>query len=175
MLSLFGLASVVLHSSPARADEGEPADAASCPAVFGGPDAHTANRLRRERLVELIEIGDGELVLMQTGDWSEPTPIRFSGVDLIEAHPTDQAATIALDLEGVCQGTYRVPRDGEIGPNTKILAVVEDAVVVDHEGALRILSAGNEPVHLEAVWRSPWTMSVRAAPRTGITPPRKGR
>jgi hypothetical protein len=161
---------------PAQAelDDDEP----GCPAVLGDSAAREANRLRREESFEVVEYGEGGAAIIHSGEWADPTPIHFEGVTVVAIDTAEHTAIVRLELPGICDGTFELPVDAELGAEAQVVAVVDQAVVLEHRGKLRYLQVlGDESVDLEAVWSSAWAMrapagATRAAPPPA-PPPRK--
>ena len=140
--------------------------ASTCPQLFGGLKAHQHNaQVRRQRL-DAVDPGAFSINLTHTTDWEPPDRIRYKGLRLLETAQSgdrDRVALVRLEpalAELGCEpGVYRVGVDDSIGPAARVLAVLDDVLLLETGGDLRYLrTQGAERPVFRMIWRSPWKM-----------------
>lgn len=172
------LLSLALTTTPTPAGSVEARSGVeACPRLFDRePEADESGRLR------WLSAGPHRVTVVYEGDWKAPRPLDLAELHLEATLPSGDdgrgAAIVALedDTAGCPAGLYAVHPGEAIGA-TRVLAVVDDALLVERDGALRVLSADEQhrPVW-SMVWVSDW--SIQRAPTTakvGRTPVRAPR
>ncbi len=164
----------------ARAAEdrsGEVKPAGQCPLLFGVQRSHDRNRTARKKHLDSILEGEHAVNLTHTGGWRRPERIRFQGLELMATAATDEAEPRALvevvDLPAGLRcppGLYELRVDNSIGGETRVLAILDDSVLLEHRDQLRFLkvSRTSSPVW-RMIWRSTWTVAG-AMPAGGSSP-----
>ncbi len=166
---------VALFVSPAYASEASdgcvPAGrgvlpASACPALFGDPLLEQENRQRRESLLESIRVWEHSIDVVYHGPWEEPQPLDYRGIKLLQTFAGDSCeATAVLEVTdeagelGCAAGDYAVTRDASVGREGRILAVLDEVVLLEQDGELGYLAVeGQEPPLFRMVWHPRWTL-----------------
>ncbi len=142
--------------------------AESCPAVFGNPQQRLANRAHRLQVLHRVRELTNSILLVHSDDFARPVPLVFQGLELVEVRPDGLGELHAvvrlgpgLEEFGCPEGGYLVRVDDSLGPETSVLALLDDLVLVEHAGELAYLApqAAARP-RFRLVWRADWTLPV---------------
>jgi hypothetical protein len=138
-----------------------------CASVFGDASIQEANRARRaSRLVDVVENKDGRAVLHAVPSWNDPKSIRLSGIELLgiddpgDERPAWQRRVARLRLaSGDCpSGEYGVGVDASLGQRARVVAVLDDSVLLELDDKLVRLGAGRDDLRM--VWQSAFAITV---------------
>lgn len=138
--------------------------ASDCEALLGDAQARTGNAQRREATLEEVDRGPHAIDIVHSGDWVEPRPIDFRELEDLQTVVVDECAPLAfadLTIERLrldCPaGPYRLEVDDSLGPTTRIVAILDQIVLVEHNDELRYLATEDaaEPVW-RMIWHPPW-------------------
>jgi len=157
---------------PALAEPAGVLDASDCVEVFGDAALKAERAVRRRDLVELVILAPGEVILAHSQDWDEPLLLRLRGVRVSEVDVVHQQATFELNIPPYCVGLFRAGVDDELGQGAPILAMLEDAVVVEFGGQLQYLQTDPDGRPPAVFWRSRWTRAPGGASATVPVAPR---
>jgi len=157
--------SAAAEQEEARGEPDAPYPPQHCEPVFGDADAHAENRAHRQ-LAELeVEPGEHDVSVNHSTDWHAPTPLDLDELELVETWSEGGAvhALVYLDAsfeeQGCDEGHYLIEPDDAIGAEARVLAVLEDVVLLEHGGELRYLRVdGVELPEWRMLWHSPWVM-----------------
>lgn len=145
---------------------GEPADVATaeeCPALFGDETEHAADEVWRERVVRLVEETGDDVLIVHSAGWAWPAPLDLIGATVVATADRDDGEPMGLlqlspeaAPTGCRPGLYAVEAGDRLG-QARVLAVLDDLILVEHDGSLRYLQGGEgQPPSWRMVWRSPW-------------------
>jgi len=169
------LAGVVL--APAlRAEDGATAlddalPSSACPRLFGTDPDRDENLERLDELDIRAWKGRHCITLVHSGALKQPRPVHFTGIELLATTLDQDGFGVALfrlddEIEAVdCEpGLYAVEPGDCLGEDTRVLVVLDDLVLVEHDQRLSYLVSkdgpygpGRPPV-FRMVWDSPWSM-----------------
>jgi hypothetical protein len=143
--------------------------AADCPAFFGGEQARAINVERRRQLYWIDEEAGGVTIAHRSEQWDEPVPLSFAGLRLGSA--SQRGATIELSSAlaaslGCRAGHYRVAVDDSLGRRTRVLAILDGALLLERRTQLvYMLAPGARSPRWLVAWSAPGT--VRASGDAG--------
>jgi len=132
-------------ASPARVGAGAKARPASaCAALFGADATRASNARARARIDWIDQDEDGVTIAHTHGSWDEPAALTIRGVHLQAVEGA--SAEVSLDPStaaalGCLAGRYSLRADDSIGRWSRILAVLQQGVLVEHRGRLRYIRA----------------------------------
>ncbi len=148
---------------------------AACPSLFGDPSARERNRRQRAGQLVAIEPGEHAINLIHSGSWRKPTPIRFKGLKLVSTAGAGRQRPSALvevdELPATVRcapGLYELHSDDSLGGSSRVLAILEDVLLLEVDGQLRYLApqrfdaSATKPA-FRMIWRSTWTLAGVAA------------
>jgi hypothetical protein len=138
-------------------------EAAVCPAFFGDSSAKARNAMLRAKWLDWVdEDGDGVTIAHAQERWAEPLPTRVRGVQLVRIvrRETGLAAELILspDLAGSAHcplGPYQVSIDDSLVGWGRVLAVLHQGLLAEHQGQLRFLAL---PAAEPPRWLLAWHM-----------------
>lgn len=126
-----------------------------CAALFGDENSVEENRAYREAHLNFVLDGDPYVTLVQFHDWDEPARTKLEGIELLDSTSAGARIEVRLGAESCPDGTYLLSVDDAIGENLRVLALLESAVLIDHEGELVYVAVdGQGPIEWEMVWSS---------------------
>jgi hypothetical protein len=187
---------IALLASPRNAvggmDQAEPSS--TCSQLFGDEEEREQNMEHRKKLLMSVRVGDYCIEVLHSADWEAPEEIEYIGLELIETIIDEESEPQALvqvsdeidELE--CDpGTYIVEVDDSIGEEARILAILQDFVLIEENDELKFLKTeeAGSPVW-RMIWKSSWKLlktpdssrKVRSPSRRRrkhTRPPRRGR
>jgi hypothetical protein len=133
---------------------------ARCVALLGDHSTREANRQRRKRYLHWIsEDAFGITVVQSNVDWEEPVKLDIEGVSLVQGSANeDRGAVIDISTDladrlGCVPGQHTLRRDDSLGPRIRILSLLKQAVLVEHEGRLGYISTARAS---ETSWLVAW-------------------
>ncbi len=148
-----------------------------CARLFGDHASREANRRHRvRRLLWVDEEAAGVSVVHSSKTWALPTPLRVRGLTLKALRLTDEGKTAEIavtpelgDRVGCRAGRYRVRVDDNLGGDVRVLAILRDAVLVEHRQRLRFIARPGASKHR---WLTAWgsAFTVRLAANHSATP-----
>jgi len=174
------------------ADPAEPSSA--CSQLFGDEEEREQNMKHRKKLLMSVREGEYCIEVLHSTDWETPEEIEYIGLELVETVIDEESEPHALvyvseeiDELGCDPGNYVVEVDDSIGEEARVLAILQDLVLIEENEDLKFLKteeAGN-PVW-RMIWKSSWKLlktpdSSRKAHhpsrrrRKHTRPPRRGR
>ncbi len=142
-------------------------DASMCSDLFGNNQTHDSNRTaRQENLVSIRRYSHATVIVHHT-NWDQPRYVEYPGIDLVDTtmfsnHNTHPVAYIEiterLNKIDCTPGIYTINVDDAIGKKTKVLAILEDLVLIERDDELLYLASDPnlEKPHWQMVWASPW-------------------
>ncbi|MBN2496340.1 MAG: hypothetical protein JXR96_17230 [Deltaproteobacteria bacterium] len=149
-----------------------------CPALLGDEQSRQENRAFRTSLLSAVSISDHAIGIVHRGDWDTPRRIRFQGLRLVETRSRGEEALGVVELSeegcvpGCARGAYALRADDALGPQGRVLAVLDGVVLLEHDGELRYLLAAGSPEPVwRMIWRSSWTMLKVPGQQAGISSP----
>jgi hypothetical protein len=144
---------------------------AACPLLFGDPAARERNRRQRAHRLDAVEPGEHAINLIYSGSWRKPTPIRFKGLKLVSTagaglqQPSALVEVGELPAAVDCRpGIYELHTDDSLGGSSRVLAILEDVLLLEVDGQLRYLApqrfdaTATKPA-FRMIWRSTWTLA----------------
>lgn len=150
-----------------------PFSADDCEALFGDYDTWKQNTVR-QALISRVEQRDGEVELMHSAQWLRIREYDFDGLELLDTRPHHPAPQLkgpptgwlvaeldeALAEEAECPaGRYALSTSQSIGPYIRILAVLDDMVLIEHQRALGfVMTEAHAPPKWRLVWKSPFLL-----------------
>ena len=135
-----------------------------CSALFGDPATVAENRAYREANLNFVMDGEQSVTVVQFHDWNEPVRTRLEGIELLASSSEGARINVRLGSETCPDGTYVLSVDDAIGDNLRVLALLEDAVLIDHEGSLRYVAVNRQrAIDWEMVWSSRYYMRPAAS------------
>lgn len=159
--------------------DGEKGDAAlddalpssACPRLFGTDPDRDENLDRLDELDIRAWEGRHCITLVHSGALKKPSPVHFTGLELVATTLDQDGFGVALfrlvdDVEAVdCEpGVYAVEPGDCLGEDTRVLLVLTDLVLVEHDQQLSYLVSEEgpygpgQPPAFRMVWDSPWSM-----------------
>ena len=145
----------------------------ACPLLFGDVHDMERNAAYRTARLETVRRTDQELTVEHSlARWQAPQLARLAGVRVVAIVPVeddargDYAAGVILDddLAARCDGVpgpYWLFRDDAIGRDVQILAIVEDAILLERAGTLGLMApAGAVAPPVRLVWHSSFQLVV---------------
>jgi hypothetical protein len=139
----------------------------ACPAIFGDDTVERRNRTRRRALLrDVTALSNGIVEVTHSATWGRPEWIGYDGLEL-ESVEDDACVPFAVfevetGLPGIeCEpGRYAVTVDDGLGRGVRVLAIVEDVVLLDSAGTLGYAASieHHDDVAWRMVWRSPFLM-----------------
>jgi hypothetical protein len=134
------------------------AQADACPALFGDQQVRSHNSARRAHTLDWVdEDEDGVTVAHTNGRWKEPVRLRVRGVQLVSLRSKRAVVQISPTLAAAagCQpGNYEVQVDDALTANTRVLAVLNSSVLVEHRGRLGFIAIrGTDSPRWLLAWR----------------------
>jgi hypothetical protein len=140
---------------------------AACQWFFGNGRSHELNRERRLHLLEAVERSDTDFWVLQRGDWTLPEPATVEYLTVVKTYSPSSAAPMAavrLDVPGhvsSCKaGWYLIQADDNLGPDTRVLAILDGVVLIEWLGQLRYLSTPDAaPPEWRMAWEAPFTVA----------------
>ncbi|MEQ8276003.1 MAG: hypothetical protein RMA76_38615 [Deltaproteobacteria bacterium] len=165
-LSMF--LTLAVAAAPASADDTSAEDpTAHCEAVFGDESDHEENqRMREQRIESVMQVGDHADILYFE-DVEEPSLMSIKGMTLVSSSIDDGVAEVRIESESglPCEaGAYTLTTDQSIGRDAHVVAVLDDAVLLEFDGELRYLLVDGARVDWNLIWRSRFSI---ATPKTG--------
>lgn len=166
----------------AGTNRAEPSSA--CSQLFGEEDEHEQNMRHRKKLLISVREGEYCIEVLHSADWEAPEEIDYIGLELIETIVDEESEPQALvqvfneidDLE--CDpGIYVVGVDDSIGEEARVLAILQDFVLIEEKGELKFLKTDDsvKPVW-RMIWKSSWKLpKTPDASRSVHHPSRQGR
>jgi hypothetical protein len=155
-------------ASGARADEqvGSCPDASACSELFGDSVDHEENREQRESLLARVSVGRYCITVIHSTDWKVARRIHFAELELEDTEVPEEGEPVAFfelleapEGTGCDTTTYALQVDDSIGADARILAILEDVVLIELDERLAfILPEGSESPAWRMVWKSPWVM-----------------
>ncbi len=188
--ALFAIPLAAAEPAVAVADaepEPEVRSPAACPLLFGDPTARERNRRQRASRLDAIEPGEHAFNLIYSGSWRKPTPIRFKGLKLVSTagaglqRPSALVEVDALPAAmGCAPGRYALHTDDSVGGGARVLAILEDVLLLEVDDQLRYLAVERfaaEPIEpaFRMIWKSSWTLAGVAAGGSSSTTPASSR
>jgi hypothetical protein len=159
-----------LTSSGAPA--GDRARVGQCAALFGDLRARQENaRARSKRLDWVDEEQSGVTIAHAAEEWEDPITLELGGLRLVgtRGRAAMFQVTAALAASTGCPaGVHQVHVDARLAAWTRVLAVLQRGVLVDHRGRLGFIRA---PHAGEPRWLLAWRMraSLPPPPPGGVT------
>jgi hypothetical protein len=140
--------------------------AQECPELFGDRREHDENRVSRENSLEEVECLDNFINLVHSTDWTRPRRVSFEGLELVDTSTkeTDEPVAVFRLDESVdeieCEpGLYLVRVDDSIGEDARVLAILENVVLIEWENDLGFLQIeGTQAPRWRTIWRSSWKL-----------------
>lgn len=164
--------------------EAAPADG-RCPSLFGDEETRERNARARERRLITLAVGEAAIDLIYQGDrWAAPVFAHVQGVhvDSVQPYALEPTATVTLSGSPLCpSGSYVLRADDDLGPGVTVIAILDEGLLVESEGALFFAPLDRRQVPpFRMVWRSSYTLvypqPVMNQPRPKPSPPaRPGR
>lgn len=148
-----------------------PTDEELCPAIFGDEQDHLENhRARIQRIESVIQMGDhADILYFEDAD--EPSIMSIKGMTLVSSSIDDGVAEVRIDSDAglPCDGgTYTLETDQSIGRDAHVVAVLDDAVLVDFDGELRYLVVDGARVDFNLIWRSRFSIAAPKGKSTAV-------
>ena len=147
--------------------------AQDCPALFGDEESQKLNAEERESCLDSIEVCDYTINLLHHGDWTEPTPISLTGleledIDCPEGLDDEEGSCESMvhlrlteEMEGVdCPtGLYSLHVDDSLGEDGRVIAILPNLLLMELQGRLHYLPMDSfqKPIW-RIIWRSPWKL-----------------
>lgn len=141
--------------------------ASVCEEVFGEESDHEEDRRRREAILEGVDVTEHDVWITHSGDWSDPEPLHFANLALVGVETNEGCAPVAvveLDNESddiACDSDlYLIEQDSSLGEDTHVLAIIDNVVIVEHEGKLMYLVVSDHSAPpFRMVWHAPFTIA----------------
>jgi hypothetical protein len=135
----------------------------ACPDLFGDPETRAENRRERRALLELVDVSPHAITIVHSGHWRAPEPIEFAGIELVTSKRR-RRAIVELGEElaafGCPLGQYALRVDDTIGGSARVVSILDELVLVEHEGELRYLDLpGATTPYFSMVWASDFSMT----------------
>jgi hypothetical protein len=137
-----------------------------CSTIFGDASSRAEHRAHRREALKFIDVSSYLISIVHTADWSEPKIISFAGVELIgtevDAGPARAFVEVDPELGGFgCEpGVYVLRVDDELGADSSVLAILESAVLIEHQNVLRFIPTPSvQPPSFSMVWESTFSMN----------------
>ena len=136
------------------------ARADSCPAVFGNSQVHSANASRRQGELDWVEEDEtGVTIVHGNQRWDDPFRLSIQGVRLVRVSAGSAVFELTAQVADrvKCRpGQYMLQVDHRVSRRTRILALLQHGVLVEHRGRLAFISSASvaSPRWLVA-WRMP--------------------
>jgi hypothetical protein len=146
----------------------------SCPVLFGNEeDRDRAGSARDLRVQGIHETRQAVRIVHSVSTWGPVEDTGFSGLTLIDiaGGGDNRLAVVRVEeaLASSCApGTYQVAVDDALGRNARVIAILDEGVLLDRGPSRGIWSLAHHPVRdLDTVWRSGFTL-VMAETNSGI-------
>lgn len=149
-------------------DESLPSSA--CPDLFGTDRERDENWERLRDLELRAWEGRHCITLVHSGALEKPRPVHYTGLELITTTCDQEGYAVALfRFEGLDEidcppGLYAVEPGDCLGEDTRVLVVLTDVVLVEHDHQVFYMASEHgacgpgEPPVFRMVWDSPWSM-----------------
>jgi len=178
----------------ASGETGQAEPSSACSQLFGEEDEHKQNMKHRKKLLISVQEGEYCIEVLHSADWDTPKEVAYVGLELVETIVDEKSGPQALiqvsgeidELE--CDpGTYIVEVDDSIGDDTRVLAILEDFVLLEENDELKFLKTeGTSSPVWRMIWKSSWKLlksrdSSRSVHQSShrrkshTKPPRRGR
>lgn len=137
-------------------------DSSQCSVLFGNQQARERNRsLRHNNLVSIRRYKHATVIVHHT-NWKEPKYLKYSGISLADIkHDKYDDKPVAyievtdqLDQFDCDPGLYTIRVDDCIGGKAKVLAILDDMILLEMENNLRYLT--NNPNIGKPLWQMVW-------------------
>jgi hypothetical protein len=140
-----------------------------CDALFGDAELQATNEQRRMLRLRMVEAGPAYIDIVQNGGWDDPTEIAIRGVELISTgygdHGEPEALVRVTPALGFCEpGEYAVQVDDALGEAGRILAILDDLVLLERNETLRYIR-GSSYVG-KPIFKLSWQSAFSIAPPT---------
>lgn len=155
---------LAVWATPAFADV---AAQGECVAIQGDEYDHEEHEEARQRRIDAVLQAGDHVSIVYYEDPNEPAMMRLRGVELVDASIEEGVAKIRLEDEAglpCSSGIYELSMDDSLGRDLAVVAVLDDAVLLQHDDELRYISVGNGRLDWNLIWRSRFSV---APPRTG--------
>lgn len=160
---------LTLGQSPADDTIASARPAEECPTLFGTAARRDANAAWRGRVFHGVRRGERTLdVFHSMASWRAPVRMRLPGVEVVAIERDESGEALAFvhvdEQVGACEGDYALDVDDSIGADANVLAVLEEGVLVMHDGDLVLLGAlGAAPPDFRMIWQSGFVVDVAAS------------
>ena len=157
-------------STPEDTCESSPAIVATpaleCAEIFGDESNLEANRERRHEALEWVIQMSPRVASTDSSAWTEPEPIHFANLSIVQTESSDECEPIVvveLDNESdsiPCDADlFAVGGDASLGPDIRILAILDDLILVEHENRLAYVLGPDAPQpSFRMVWHAPFSI-----------------
>lgn len=170
MRRTLSFAALLVTLGPLTAAAGELDARSDCPALFQEADERRENAEERRAVLEYVQGSPEAIVVVHSADWDDAQRISIDGLTLAatELRPEGWVAIFelgeALERTGCALGRYVLHVDDGIAKDTHVLAILDDVVLVEHEGELRFITTRGSTPRISLVWSSPWAIRGGAGP-----------
>jgi hypothetical protein len=136
-----------------------------CPRLFGDAARRRLHREQRTAALIAVERRRDVVEITHAMQWDRPFYLELAGVELVATEIGEDGrwtALLSIDEQaaadvGCTSGRYRVAADAALGKQARVVAVVDDIVLVEFEGNLAYLLAPEARIPVwQMVWRSGW-------------------
>ena len=131
--------------------------ARDCAAVFGDEETVAENETVREERLNFIVDSGAHVVVDHSYSWSEPESAEIRSFELVDTSTGGALAVFGAGDEGFdcADGVYLLSADDSLGPDGRIIAVLQQALLIELEDELFfIVPEGDDPPDFVVAWSS---------------------
>lgn len=138
----------------------------ACTDVFGDADIKAQNADTRAFDLSWIERRGDIVEITHSARWKRPYYVEFAGLEVVDVTMAEDGSTgsarVRLERGGddgaKCRdGLYEVGPDLALGGTARVLGVIDEGLIVEHDGNLAyMLKEKALPPTWQMVWRAPW-------------------
>jgi hypothetical protein len=132
--------------------------ARECAEIFGSEDEVLENRALRESRLNFVIDSGAHVAVDHSYVWSEPVQIEIRGLELIDTSSKSTALVSFLpsreDID--CDDSlYSLSVDDSLGPDGRVLSVLEHGLLIEIDGRLcYLLAEDRDPIDFRISWTS---------------------